>query len=113
LSKKGSTRKLVCHENDCQWVNINDEEAIPGKGVDYKQKDVREAKPKRLDKLLTEELDGPTADELDRLKMKLQLISGCVFYKHGAIYLITCEGKKRRWKRLGRWQELRRDVISG
>jgi hypothetical protein len=60
-----------------------------------------------------EELDrAPSRAELDELKRALLLSSGSLIFKHGAIYLVTCERKKHHWKRLGAWEKLKRKTSS-
>jgi hypothetical protein len=109
MERRGFVRKLVYHEGECQWVR-DSEEAMPDVVGDFRQKEVRRAQPKRLDKNSEQELGRPSKEELDRLKENLHLASGCLCFKHGAVYVVTCEGKKRRWRRLGRWETLREDI---
>jgi len=104
MEKRGCVRKLVSREDESPWVD--DDDVVVDVDADFREGGKR-AKRKRLDKELRPELDRPTIEELDLLREKLQIASGCMCFKHGAVYVVTCEGKKRRWKRLGCWETLR------
>jgi hypothetical protein len=109
MEKRGFVRKLVYLEGECQWVR-DDEDAMPDIDGGFRQKEVRRVKHKRLDKGPRVGLDSPSREELDRLRVNLHAASGCLCFKHGAVYIVTCEGKKRRWRRLGRWETLMGDI---
>ena len=112
MEARGFERSLVCHEDECPWIK-SDEDAMSDVGGVFRKKGVRQAKPKMLDRKPERALDSPSTEELDKLKENLGITFGCLCFKHGAVYVVTCEGKKRRWKRLGRWETLRRVIISG
>ena len=59
--------------------------------------------PEKLDK-------APLHAELAELKKVLLLSTGSLHFKHGSVYLIKCEGKKRPWKKMGTWQELKKKM---
>ena len=111
MEKEGHVLKLVYREGERPWVMV-DEDAMQDRAGDFRKKEVRRTKPKKLDKGTRKKLDSPSKEELDRLKKKLQVASGCLCFKHGAVYVVTCEGKKRRWRRLGRWEQLRQKVAK-
>jgi hypothetical protein len=114
MEKEGRVFKLVYGVGECPYVTAEEDEdkerAMPKNGAGFRKKGVRRAKRKRLDTGSEQALDSPSREKLDRLMENLQIESGSLCFKHGAIYVVTCEGKRRRWKRLGRWETLRQDA---
>jgi len=54
----------------------------------------------------------PTREQLETLKQKLGVQRGSLQFKDGSVYHVEAEGKKRVWKRLGRWSELATQFFS-
>ena len=108
METRGYVRKLVAHsEGECPWVLDDEEHATPDMDGGFRKKGSNREKQNRLDKVRGQALDTPSSEQLDELRKNLHITSGSLCFKHGAVYVVTCEGKRRHWKRLGRWETLR------